>query len=116
MFGMLGRMIDDEGRRRIGLVVTKWMAYLGLTDSGIDREEGPLSRSTLGRAKKGEEMSEEMLLSIEHRLGLPIMFLTHIGEGDIRRIERSSADRDLVLYVIDLIREDRKVRRESKTG
>lgn len=109
---MLLCMIDEDGRRRIGLVVTRWMAYQRVSATVVERDGGP-SRSTFDKVKAGKEVGEEMLNAVEGRIGLPIMFLTHVGEGDARAVGRSSADPDLVRYVTELIREDKRRQREE---
>lgn len=99
---MLLFMIDTRGRTRIGETVKAVMAWEGYTGVGID-STGRVSRATINRAKRGDEISDTMLRALGDALGLPRDFLLYVGAGDVRKIENSGADQDLIRWTIELI-------------
>ena len=99
---MLLFMIDSRGRTRIGETVKAVMAWDGYTGVGID-STGRVSRATINRAKRGDQISDTMLRALGDALGLPRDFLLYVGTGDVRRIEQSGATHDLIRWTVDLI-------------
>lgn len=99
---MLLFMIDSRGRTRIGETVKAVMAWEGYTGVGID-STGRISRATINRAKRGDQISDTMLRALGDTLGLPRDYLLYVGTGDVRKIETSGADPDLIRWTIDLI-------------
>lgn len=102
---MLYFMNDARGRRRIGETIKAVMAWEGYTGVGI-HNTGRVSRPTINRAKRGDQVSETMLRAIGDALNLPRDFLLYVGAGDTRRIESSGADPDLIRWTVELIRSD----------
>ena len=99
---MLLFMIDSRGRTRIGETVKAVMAWEGYTGVGIDNT-GRVSRATINRAKRGDQISDTMLRALGDALGLPRDYLLYVGAGDVRKIESSGADPDLIRWTTDLI-------------
>lgn len=99
---MLLFMIDSRGRIRIGETVKAVMAWEGYTGVGID-STGRVSRATINRAKRGDPISDTMLRALGDALGLPRDFLLYVGAGDVRKVEMSGADPDLIRWTMDLI-------------
>lgn len=99
---MLLFMIDSRGRARIGETVKAVMAWEGYTGVGIDNT-GRISRATINRAKRGDAISDTMLRALGDALGLPRDYLLYVGAGNIRRIEASGADPDLIRWTVELI-------------
>lgn len=102
---MLLLMVDARGRHQIGQLVNAVMAWEGLTGVGINNS-GRVSRATVNRAKRGDQISDAMLRALGDALGLPRDFLLYVGTGDLRKIEASGADPDLIRWTVDLIRGD----------
>lgn len=102
---MIYFMIDTRGRTRIGELVKAVMAWEGYTGVGIDSTKR-VSRATINRAKRGDQISDAMLRALGDALRLPRDFLLYVGAGDIRKVEASGADPDLVRWTVDLIRSD----------
>jgi len=100
---MLAFMIDTQGRVRIGRFVRAAMGWQGLSGSRIEAG-GRVSRATVDRVKRGDpKVSDTMLRALGDTLGLPRDYLLYVGSGNIRQIERSGADPDLIRVTIDLI-------------
>ena len=99
---MLLFMVDARGRTRIGETVKAVMAWEGYTGVGID-STGRVSRATINRAKRGDQISDTMLRALGDALGLPRDYLLYVGAGDVRKIEASGADPDLIRWTTDLI-------------
>ena len=95
-------MIDSRGRTRIGETVKAVMAWEGYTGVGID-STGRVSRATINRAKRGDQISNTMLRALGDALGLPRDYLLYVGAGDVHKIEASGADPDLIRWTVDLI-------------
>lgn len=102
---MIVFMIDSRGRTRIGETVKAVMAWEGYTGVGID-STGRISRATINRAKRGDKITDTALRALGDALHLPRDFLLYVGAGDVRKIEASGADPDLIRWTIDLIRSD----------
>ncbi len=101
--GMLSAMTDEQGRIRIGHVVRAAMEWENLTGERIEAG-GRVSRATVDRVKRGDpRVSDRMLRALGGALGLPKDYLLYVGAGDIRRIEQSGADHDLIRWTTDLI-------------
>jgi len=101
-WSMILFMIDSRGRTRIGETVKAVMAWEGYTGVGID-STGRVSRATINRAKRGDQISNTMLRALGDALGLPRDYLLYVGAGDVRKIEASGADPDLIRWTVDLI-------------
>lgn len=99
---MLRFMIDSRGRVRIGETVKAVMAWEGYTGVGIDNT-GRVSRATINRVKRGDVISDAMLRALGDALALPRDFLLYVGTGDIKRIETSGAEQDLIRWATELI-------------
>lgn len=99
---MLFFMIDTSGRNRIGETVKAVMAWEGYTGVGID-STGRVSRATINRAKRGDEISDTMLRALGDALGLPRDYLLYVGAGNVQKIESSGADPDLIRWTTDLV-------------
>lgn len=102
---MIYFMIDTRGRKRIGELVKAVMAWEGYTGVGIDSTKR-VSRATINRAKRGDQISDPMLRALGDALGLPRDFLLYVGAGDIRKVETSGAEPDLIRWTVDLIQSD----------
>lgn len=101
---MLSFMIDTQGRIRIGMLVRAAMGWQGLSGSRIEAG-GRVSRATVDRVKRGDpKVSDTMLRALGDTLGLPRDYLLYVGNGDIRKIQESGADPDLIRVTIDMIR------------
>lgn len=111
--GMLLFMIDSRGRARIGETIKAVMAWEGYTGVGID-STGRVSRASINRAKRGDHVSDTMLRAIGDALDLPRDFLLYVGAGDVRGIQNSGAEPDVIRWAIHLIEgphpEDEKAR------
>jgi hypothetical protein len=99
---MLLFMIDTQGRVRIGETIKAVMAWEGYTGVGID-STGRVSRATINRAKRGDQISDAMLRALGDTLGLPRDYLLYVGIGDVRKIQASGADPDLIRWTTDLV-------------
>ena len=99
---MLLFMIDAQGRTRIGETVKAVMAWEGYTGVGIN-STGRVSRATINRAKRGDVISDTMLRALGDALGLPRDYLLYVGAGDVRKIEASGAEPDLIRWTVDLV-------------
>lgn len=100
---MLVFMIDTNGRYWIAETVRAAMSWEGLTGERIEAG-GRVSRATVDRVKaRNPRVSDTMLRALGNVLGLPKDYLLYVGAGDIRRIEQSGADPDLIRWTIDLI-------------
>lgn len=100
---MLTFMIDSSGRIRIGRFVKAAMGWQGLSGSRIEAG-GRVSRATVDRVKRGDpRVSETMLRALGDTLGLPRDYLLYVGSGNVRKIEESGADADLIRVTVDLI-------------
>lgn len=103
---MLFFMIDRQGRVRIGQFVRAAMGWRGLSGSRIEAG-GRVSRATVDRVKRGDpKVSDNMLRALGDALGLPREYLLYVGTGDIRKIQESGADPDLIRVTVDLIHSD----------
>jgi hypothetical protein len=102
---MIYFMIDTRGRSRIGELIKAVMAWEGFTGTGIDSTKR-VSRATINRAKRGDQISDVMLRALGDALGLPRDYLLYVGAGDIRKVEASGAEPDLIRWTVDLIRSD----------
>ncbi len=102
---MISFMIDARGRDRIGETVKAVMAWEGYTGVGID-STGRVSRATINRAKRGDVISDVMLRALGDALGLPRDYLLYVGAGDVRKVEASGADPDLIRWTVELIHSD----------
>lgn len=96
--------IDEKGRARIAELVRAQMGWSGISGPSIQRG-GRVSRATVDRVKREEEVSETMLRALGDVLGLPRDFLLYVGRGDIDAIRRSTDDSDLLRWTIELIHE-----------
>lgn len=112
-----GMDFDEAGRRRIGAVVQFSMDYQGLTGVAIDKGERlsragrRITRATVVRVKRGDQVSVTMLRGLGDVLSLPTDFLIHVGAGDTNRIAVSrraaeDGDPELIEYALALVRQD----------
>lgn len=99
---MVESKIDPRGRVWIGETVKAVMAWDGYTGVGID-STGRVSRATINRAKRGDQISDTMLRALGDALGLPRDYLLYVGSGNVRKIESSGADPDLIRWTTDLV-------------
>lgn len=99
---MLLFMIDSRGRTRIGETVKAVMAWEGYTGVGLG-STGRVSRATINRAKRGDQLSDTMLRALGDALGLPRDYLLYVGAGNVRKIQASGADPDLIRWTTDLV-------------
>lgn len=101
---MLSFMIDTQGRARIAQLVRAVMGWEGLSAPKIEAG-GRVSRATVDRVKAGDpRVSDTMLRALGDALGLPRDYLLYVGSGDMKQIERSGADPDLIRVTLDMIR------------
>jgi hypothetical protein len=97
--------IDEKGRERIAELVRAQMGWSGVSGPSIQRG-GRVSRATVDRVKRQEEVSEAMLRALGDVLGLPRDYLLYVGRGDVQAVERSAAsDPDLLRWTLELIQE-----------
>lgn len=100
---MLTFMIDAQGRIRIGELVRAAIGWQGLSGPKIEAG-GRVSRATVDRVKRGDpKVSDTMLRALGDTLGLPRDYLLYVGSGDVKQIERSGADPDLIRVTLSLI-------------
>lgn len=90
---------EQVGAERIAKVVKHC-----LPGSRVPPRDG-LSRATIDRVKRGEKVSDTTLRALADMLGLPRDFLVQTGAGDREAIAASSADPDLVQWVLELFEE-----------
>lgn len=103
---MIFFMIDTAGRQRIATLVRAAMGWTGLSGPAIEAR-GRVSRATIDRVKRGDErVSDTMLRALGDQLDMPRDFLLYVGAGDVRQIEASGGDPDLVRWTLDLLKED----------
>lgn len=99
----MGDRIDDRGRERIAELVRAQMAWAGMSGPRI-HATGRVSRATVDRVKRKEEVSETMLRALGDVLGLPRDFLLYVGRGDLVAVQRSAeSDPDLVRWAAELM-------------
>lgn len=101
LISMIDR-IDSRGRQRIGELVTAVMRWQGLTGVELGNA-GRISRATLYRVKGGDVVASTTLYQLGDALGLPRDYLLYVGRGDVRKIEASGGDPDLIRWTVDLI-------------
>lgn len=94
--------IEPEGRLRIAAFVHAALGWAGQSSAKNFIGTGRVSRATIDRVKRGEEVSDTLLRALGDVLDLPRDFLLYIGYGDIHRIEHLADDADDDLR--DLIR------------
>lgn len=94
--------IDPEGRLRIATFVHAALGWAGQSSAKTFIGTGRVSRATIDRVKREEEVSDTLLRALGDVLELPRDFLLYVGYGDIDRIERLADDADDDLR--DLIR------------
>lgn len=99
-------MYDEAGRKRIAETVRAAMAWKGMTAAHIEASRR-ISRASIDRVKRSDpKVSDTVLRGLGDALGLPRDFLLYVGAGDIKRIEATSGDADLVRWAVDLINAD----------
>lgn len=96
--------MNEAGRQRIAEFVHAAMGWAGANASKNFAGTGRVSKTTIDRAKRGEEVSDTMLRALGDVLDLPRDFLLYIGYGDVDRIERLGAENTSDADLRDLIR------------
>lgn len=101
---MILYMIDsDRGRMRIGRLVNAELGRQGVTAAEVGARGRP-RLATIKRIKAGDpNVSETMLRALGDKLGMPRDYLLYVGTGDVRQIEKSGADPDLIRVTLELI-------------
>lgn len=95
----LCRMASKQGWELAYEVVSSEVARRGLTLAVFSASIG-LHRTTLDRFRKGEELGEASLDSIEGGLSLPRDFLRYVADGDVDALRETGADPDLVRWLL----------------
>lgn len=101
------RSIDAAGRRCIAEFVHAAMGWAGTNAAKKFTETGRVSRGTLDRVKRGEDVSETLLRAVGDVLDLPRDYLLYIGYRDVERIRKLGEDstdpdrQDLVRWTLD---------------
>lgn len=102
--------ISVEGRQRIAAFMHATLGWDGQDAMKRLVASGRVSKATIDRVKRGENVSDTMLRAMGDALGLPRDFLLDIGLGNVDRIERLYDDpdrtspdwRDLIRWTLDL--------------
>jgi hypothetical protein len=72
--------------------------------SRVSPSSAGVSRATLDRVKRGDQVSETMLRALGDALGLPRDFLLYVGAGDVANVVRSASDdRDLCRWTLTML-------------
>lgn len=102
---MIGDM-DEQGRARVAELVKAAMGWRGISGSKID-STGRVSRATVDRIKRRENVSHAMLRALGDILGLPRDYLLYVGNGDVEAVISSGAtDPDLLRWTLELMQVD----------
>lgn len=96
--------MTEAGRRRIAEFVHAALGWAGQNASKNLLETGRVSKATLDRVKRSEEVSDTMLRGLGDVLGLPRDFLLYIGYGEVDRIDRLMIEAEGNANLKDLIR------------
>lgn len=86
--------IDPEGRLRISTFVHAALGWAGQNSGKRFIGTGRVSKATIDRVKRGEEVSDTLLRALGDVLDLPRDFLLYIGYGDLQRIDRLADNGD----------------------
>ncbi len=99
---MIDRMeIDDDGRQRMSELVRAAMGWAGTTGPKLVGT-GRVSKATIERVKKCDDVSDTMLRALGDVLGMPRDYLLYVGQGDVGRIKGTAGeDPDLVRWTLD---------------
>jgi len=101
---MILNMIDSQGRARIAQFVRDHIERLGTSAEAVGAAPGRPRIATIKRIKAADpDVSDSMLRALGGKLRLPFDWLIYIGAGDVRRIQESGADPDLIRVTLDLI-------------
>jgi hypothetical protein len=100
------RRIDEAGRRRIAEFVHAAMGWAGMNASKKFTGTGRISKATIDRVKRGDDVSPTLLRGLGDVLELPRDYLLYIGYGDVGRIERLADTedpnrQDLIRWTLD---------------
>lgn len=99
--------MDEAGRRRIAEFVHAALGWAGKDSNKKLLGTGRVSKATIDRVKRAEDVSDAMLRGLGDVLDLPRDFLLYIGYGEVERIERLMTDdadanlRDLIRWTLD---------------
>ena len=92
-----------QGRRWVAELVVAAMGWAGLSGPQIS-STGRVSRATVDRVKRCEEVSDSMLRALGSVLGLPRDYLLYVRDADRARIRTAGAsDPDLVQWTLLLM-------------
>lgn len=99
--------IDSEGRLRIAAFIYALLGWDGPDVAEKLLGSGRVSRTTLDRVKRGDNVSDTMLRAMGDVLDLPRDYLLYIGRANVDRIERLLPEanddlRDLIRWTLDL--------------
>lgn len=98
--------MDEQGRSRVAELVKAAMGWRGTNGSKIDAG-GRVSRATIDRIKRRENVSEAMLRALGDVLGLPRDYLLYVGNGDVEAVISSGViDPDLLRWTLGLMQVD----------
>lgn len=89
------RRIDEAGRRRIAKFVDAALGWAGMESAKRLAGTGRVSKATIDRVKRGEDVSDTMLRGLGVVLELPRDYLLYIGYGDVDRIKELADTDDL---------------------
>lgn len=100
--------MTEAGRRRIAEFVHAALGWAGQNAQKNLAGTGRVSKATIERVKRGEDVSDTMLRALGDVLGLPRDFLLYIGYGEVNRIERLMSEsandpnrRDLIRWTLE---------------
>lgn len=99
------RRIPEVGRQRIAEFVHAALGWAGANASKKFSGTGRVSKATMDRVKRGDEVSETMLRAVGDVMELPRDYLLYIGHADVERLSRLAAmnddQRDLVRWTLE---------------
>lgn len=100
--------MTEAGRRRIAEFVHAALGWAGQNAQKNLVGTGRVSKTTVDRVKRAEDVSDTLLRALGDVMGLPRDFLLYIGYGQVQRLERLLADagedanlRDLIRWTLD---------------
>jgi hypothetical protein len=100
--------MPEAGRRRIAQFVHAALGWAGQNAQKRLVGTGRVSKATVDRVKRGDEVSDTMLRALGDVMSLPRDYLLYIGYGEVDRLERLLVEakddanlRDLIRWTLD---------------
>ncbi|MGH3331544.1 MAG: hypothetical protein ACRDPJ_09620 [Nocardioidaceae bacterium] len=99
-------MNEEPGQERVAELVKAAMGWRGISGPQIDAT-GRVSRATVDRVKRRENVSDAMLRALGDILGLPRDYLLYVRNGDVEAVISSGAtDPDLLRWTLELMQDE----------